>query len=452
MESFTRTLSEALRFAATDILQVQPSEIRATFLRKNQYIDAVLYDSCAGGAGYAVQLQQEVSVLRLLQKAKERLSCPRECSSACSACLCDYSNQQSWDQFDRLPVLKWLEELVEESKPDAFINAGAVRWEHPSLKGLSERLAGASHLHLTGINLDSIEGEDDKVRQWLVGMLNEGKHVSIHLIRQLETSPNRLSSRLRQTLRYLYPFAKDGRLKIGHITNGDESRLSTIARIFIDANPGTPAWYSGRPTPALLQELLPEPVYQHLTDESGAAKLSEMISSTVYYSAEKLQGGVPIQRWEIREGEERNFKEYFELLVGAHIEQVIIKDPYCGIGNVQCGYLIKLLKTISGLAGNIKTATIHCREQNFKDPRYMAPYKIKELLNEALVKEFPALKAVIYVHNFKTSRVFHDRSLDFHVIESDGCSVTHRYDLSGGIDYLMDKQAATKLFRYQIEN
>lgn len=451
MEAFTRTLSEALRFAAAEILQVQPSEVRATFLRKNQYVEAVLYDSCAGGAGYAVQLQQEVSVLRLLKKAVDRLYCPRGCSSACSACLCDYSNQLSWDQFDRLPVLQWLEELVEESKPDAFISAGAVRWERPSLKGLGERLAGASHIHLSGISLDAIEGEDDKVRQWLVGLLNEGKNISIHLMHPLETSPSRLSSRMRQTLRYLYPFAKDGRLKIGHVNNCDESRLSTLPRIFIDANAGAPAWYSGRPTPPLLQELLPEPFYQHQIDENSATKLSELVAGTVYYSADKIQGGVPIQRWELTEGEVRNFKEYFAALEGAHIEQAVIKDPYCGTGDIQRSYLLGLLKIISELAGNLKNVTIHCREQNFKDQRYLAPYKVKELLNGALIEAFPAMKPVVHVHNFKTNRVFHDRTLDFHVIDAEGCAVTHRYDLSGGIDFLMDKQAATKIYRYQIE-
>ena len=452
MESFTRTLSEALRFAATEILQVQPSEIRATFLRKNQYVEAVLYDSCAGGAGYAVQLQQEVSILRLLRKAIERLSCPKGCSSACSACLCDYSNQLSWDQFDRIPVLKWLGELVEESQPDTFINAGAARWEHPSLKGLSERLAGASKLCLTGISLDAIDGEDDKVRRWLVGLLNEGKEVSIHLIRPLETSPSRLSSRMRQTLRYLYPFARDGRLKIGHIANFDESKVSTLARIFIDATSGARAWFSGRPTPPLLQELLPEPIYQHELDENSAKILKELVAGTAYYAADKIQGGIPIQRWELTEGAERNFMDYFAVLEGKYIEQVVIKDPYCGVGEVQRAYLLNLLKIIAAKAGNIKNVTIHCREQNLKDLRYIAPYKVKELLTGSFVEAFPDIKPVIHVHNFKTSRVFHDRTLDFHVIDADGCAVTHRYDLSGGIDFLMDKKAATKIYRYQIEN
>jgi len=451
MEAFSRTLCEALRFAASEILQVQSAEIRATFLRKNQYVEAVLYDSCAGGAGYAVQLQQEVSTLQLLKKAVNRLTCPRECSSACSSCLCDYSNQLSWDQFDRIPVLKWLEELVAESEPDAFIDAGAVKWDRPSLKGLGERLGGASHLHLVGISLDAIEGEDDKVRQWLVGLLNDGKQVFIHLLRPLDLSPSRLSSRMRQTLRYLFPFAKDGRLKIGFNADLDESKLNAIARIFIDSDPGSPAWYCGRPTPPLLQELLPEPVYQHQVDENDAMKLAEIVTETIYYSPDKLQGGIPIQRWELSEGDERNFREYFEVLENAYIEQAIVKDPYCGAGDTQRQYLLKMLKVIAGLASNLKQLTIHCREQNIKDPRYMAPYKVKELLITTLAENFPGIKSIIHIHNFKTSRVFHDRTLDFNVVDDQGCSVTHRYDLSGGIDFLMDKNAATKIYRYQIE-
>jgi DEAD/DEAH box helicase/Helicase conserved C-terminal domain/MrfA Zn-binding domain len=452
MEAFTRTLSEALRFAAAEILQIQPSELRATFLRKNQYVEAVLYDSCAGGAGYAVQLQQEVSVLKLLKKAVDRLSCPKRCSSACSACLCDYSNQMSWDQFDRIPVLKWFNDLVEESKPDAFINAGAVRWERPSLTGLGERLAGVSQLHLTGLNLDAIEGEDDKVRQWLIGLLNQGKSVSIHLLRPLETSPGRLSSRMRQTLRYLYPFAQDGRLKIGYVAHGDESIVSTMARIFIDTNPMSSAWYSGRPMPPLLKELLPEPIYLQRLDDTEAAKLLAVLQDTVYYSSDKLQGGVPIQMWEVAEGEERTFKDYFAVLEGAHIEKAVIKDPYCGAGESQRVYLLNLLKLIDGMAGNIKNVTIHCREQNYKDPRYMAPHKVKEQLTGMLSSAFPQVKPVIYVHSYKTNRVFHDRTLDFHVIDKEGCTVTHRYDLSGGIDFLMDNKAATKIYLYRLEH
>lgn len=447
MESFTRTLSEALRFAAADLLQAQPSEIRATFLRKGLHTEAVLYDNSAGGSGYTVQLRQEVSVIRLLKKAIERLNCPKNCSTACSSCLCDYSNQMSWDQFDRVPVLKWLESLVEDAQPDDFISSGAVRWEHPSLNGLMERVAGVKQIHFVGSTLDAVEGDDDKCLQWAINLLNKGCNIFIHLSKQLDLSPARMSARLRQTLRYLYPYAKDGRLQLGYFTETTENKATGSARIFVEAVEGFIAWYTARPTTPLLLNLLPEPVYQCKLNEAAATDLSVITASTVIYSPEKLQIGIPLERWELNEGDERIFTEYFSALEGAHIENAIIKDPYCAAGDVQRSYLVELLKIIFKISGNVKQLTIHCREQNFKDPRYMASYKIKETLGMLIANSFKSIKSLIHVHNFKTSRVFHDRTLDFHVIDSEGCSVVHRYDLSGGIDFLMDKQAATKIYR-----
>jgi len=450
MESFTRTLSEALRFAVTDLLQIQASEIRATFLRNNRFADAVLYDSCAGGAGYAVQLHQDISMLTVLKQAVARLTCPRSCSSACSACLCDYSNQLSWDQFDRFPVLKWFEELIDNAKPDVFVNAGAVKWTNASLNGLSERLSGTTQIFLFGISLDAIEGEDETTREWLVHTLNDGKRLSIHLARPFEVVPGRLGSGMRQTLRHLYPYVRDGRLRIGHIPDFDESEVNTLPRIFIEAVPETPAWFSERPTPPLLQDLLPEPIYQHSLSHDMATKLTEMISKTVYCSPDRIRGGIPVQQWEIPEGNARNLNDIFSVLQGAYIDQIVIRDPDCGAGDLQISRLVQLIQTVSALADDIKGMTIHCREQNFRDSGYMAPYKIKELLNSAISNNFPSIKSVIHVHNDKTGRIFHDRTLDFQAIDSDGCSVTHQYDLSGGIDFLMGNHTSTEVYRYEI--
>jgi hypothetical protein len=58
----------------------------------------------------------------------------------------------------------------------------------------------------------------------------------------------------------------------------------------------------------------------------------------------------------------------------------------------------------------------------------------------------------VLVSEFVKSRHFHDRTLDFTVIGVDGCSVTHRYDLTGGIDILMDKSKDTKIYRYQLSD
>jgi hypothetical protein len=45
-----------------------------------------------------------------------------------------------------------------------------------------------------------------------------------------------------------------------------------------------------------------------------------------------------------------------------------------------------------------------------------------------------------------TARTFHDREIDVLAVSRDGCDVLHRYFLTGGIDYLMDKRSATKVF------
>jgi hypothetical protein len=61
----------------------------------------------------------------------------------------------------------------------------------------------------------------------------------------------------------------------------------------------------------------------------------------------------------------------------------------------------------------------------------------------------PFIKSVdIETHSFKNKNVFHDRSVDIKMID-DGSSVTHKFDLSGGIDKLMDIKSETKVFRYE---
>lgn len=57
----------------------------------------------------------------------------------------------------------------------------------------------------------------------------------------------------------------------------------------------------------------------------------------------------------------------------------------------------------------------------------MAPYKVQDLLNSSIVSALPHVKPTIHVHNFRTRRVFHGRTIDFQVIDNEGCSMTHRY-------------------------
>jgi hypothetical protein len=48
-------------------------------------------------------------------------------------------------------------------------------------------------------------------------------------------------------------------------------------------------------------------------------------------------------------------------------------------------------------------------------------------------------------------KAFHDREVDITTVSADGCEQLHRYFLTGGIAYLMDERAETRIFCIRIE-
>ena len=57
-------------------------------------------------------------------------------------------------------------------------------------------------------------------------------------------------------------------------------------------------------------------------------------------------------------------------------------------------------------------------------------------------------RVTAYVASFHKHRHFHDRSIEISIISSDGSAHSYNYDLSGGVDHLMDKSRATTVYRY----
>jgi hypothetical protein len=49
-----------------------------------------------------------------------------------------------------------------------------------------------------------------------------------------------------------------------------------------------------------------------------------------------------------------------------------------------------------------------------------------------------------------TAKTFHDRQIDVLTVSCDGCDELHRYFLTGGLDFLMDDGAETKVFYIRI--
>ncbi|AXS40980.1 DEAD/DEAH box helicase [Breoghania sp. L-A4] len=113
--SLDRTLQEALRLGAADLLETDPRDLRGLIQRLNGHLVVVLYDSVSGGAGYATRLTREdgFRAADLLLAARKILDCLNpDCVSSCTRCLNDYSNQRFWPDFERRPALAWIESIL----------------------------------------------------------------------------------------------------------------------------------------------------------------------------------------------------------------------------------------------------------------------------------------------------------------------------------------------------
>lgn len=120
-------------------------------------------------------------------------------------------------------------------------------------------------------------------------------------------------------------------------------------------------------------------------------------------------------------------------------------DPYCGVQASQ-KRLEAFIKTFRALVGTIDRFEIVCKEARDRDG-YIEHYLDVEMRMDKLLQEKGFLNRDVKVVPLKGSaKHFHDRQIDVVTVSADGCDELHRFFLTGGIDYLMDENAATKVF------
>ncbi len=449
-ESFSRTLSEALRFAASEALEIQASEIRSTFKLNSNYIDVIIYDAISGGAGYALRLFEAITARKIFEYAIARLECPNGCSGGCRACLCDYSNQRAWDIFNRKPVLAWLEKLDREKADHPLVAMGAKLWETPSYQKLGEKVDETGQVHIVAQSLvGGTPEEGERTRAWLVDRLNKGCKVNVYLKTPLKMDAKKLPPFQRRALGYLRSYVEDGNLIIRELSNFTEAEKdrSGFLRLFGAPVEGTAIWLSDYNASPLLEQILPNPVYGMIADKQWAGVLSRLVASSNECSTEVFKESAEIKRWELKSGEKRDLKKYFEPVAGAHVEELLIRDPYCAAGEENRVQLFKFLKSILQLVDMVKITRIICKELHFKDYKYESMADVKKKLNEG-AKGVNLGKFDPIVYPFKTLKKMHDRYVNLKIVDSEGRSSRHIFDLTGGIDLLMDEKAETRIYYF----
>jgi hypothetical protein len=103
-----RTLAESLLLAASRRLQIDPGEFSTGYRLLPKQIgfplrgDVYLFDTLAGGAGYAAQVGEELLTILREDLARLLATCPsKDCDRSCYECIRHYGNQFYHGQLDR---------------------------------------------------------------------------------------------------------------------------------------------------------------------------------------------------------------------------------------------------------------------------------------------------------------------------------------------------------------
>ncbi|MCF8568516.1 DUF1998 domain-containing protein [Alicyclobacillus tolerans] len=118
-----RTVSEAILLAASQELDVDPSEFQSGFrlIRTGKQeplrADIYLFDTLSGGAGYAEQAGQQLAIIMHNTLALLR-HCPANCDRSCTECLRHYQNQYWHTDMDRFLGADMLEYMLYGKLPE----------------------------------------------------------------------------------------------------------------------------------------------------------------------------------------------------------------------------------------------------------------------------------------------------------------------------------------------
>ena len=449
-ESICRTLTEAFRYATALVLGVGTSETRATYRRNIRQLDIILYDAAAGGAGYCKRIN-ESPIIQLLESALLSLDCPRDCEYSCTSCLCDYTNQRVWDLLDRRSAQKWLKGVLSKSIPGPFTQYGASLWPKSSMSKLRESLLGANHVHFFAPSLGLDSEHSVRWRQWLATLMDAGSRVEITVAKYPSLNPLQMGTLTRETVRHLYAYIANGNLIVRVQDNNGDGTLTQRPRVWYGNPQSGAAWFTATEGIPFFSSPLPSPAYRGPVPQELLPAITEL-EEALEISGDAFKASLPIQRWEFKPKQQNRITTVFGDISDAYVEKLTIKDPYVAASEKNIASLKLFLEKLLELAECIREVEITAKELHpNKDDRYVPFYRVKEIL-DGMLSGFDGniQKYQTEVIEHKKSFLFHDRTVDAEILLDDGSTISLRYDLTGGVDHLIDVNRPTKVYRYGV--
>lgn len=447
-DGFLRTLAEALRLAAADILETDPRDLRATVELLGAAPLVILSDSVPGGAGYCRRLLDDsrFSARVLVGAAVAVLDCPRgsACETSCSRCLNDYSNQVHWDQFDRHPVLHWLRGLLAESSPrPSHAPEAAIPVAQTSAATLRVRLEGAL---LVAVSSPGLWGTEDRsealtsaraLRNWLDEASNR------HVLFLLPPGGHEIGipTGLDREIAYaLVPYERSGQLRFGTL---ESAALASAPRLSILKGCGSEAsvdgFYAGPEAAAALAG--PLMGVSHLFSCSA----EESWLASVHDSVRTLPGPLAglterLHVFRFRPGTPRALAPLFHGIRGRRIA-LEIEDPWCGVRPHNRRRLANFVATVSRAGADIaQLMVVWNPDHGEPDLPQAQSSALSAELRSAGITVTPELH-----HRSGRDRHFHDRVVTIRTVD-DGARINVRWDVTAGIDNLMSHSKECSVF------
>lgn len=439
-ESFLRTLSEALRMAATDLLDTDPRDMRATAETPQGNPVIVLSDAVPGGAGYCRRLLDEneprFSARALIGRALQILECPRgeACESSCAHCLNDFSNQQYWDKLDRHPVQRWLSELLSHTSPvPPHAPEGVVPIANVAPETLPMRLENASSIVIAG---DKLWGASDleaatsslrALRRWL----DDDHRRKLEFL--IPINADRVGATAtgldRRLVDGLVEYERNGQMSV-YVS--DAERLACAPRMIVIKSDEMDEFWGETDRASVLDGPL-----------SGVSHLGRMARRDSWIEAHK--GGIlqvngvldafhaRIRKIEYRPGDPRDYPRLFEAMVNREVD-LHIEDPWCIARQANRDRLKDLLTTLYRIG--IRVRRLNLVWQPSKSPEIDTRSQ-SELLT-GLIAGNGLYRELRFNPADHRRRHFHDRFIQAVTVDNNA-SLKLRYDISSGIDNLMSR-------------
>ena len=455
-ESFLRTLAEALRLASVRLLQTDSRDLAATLQQSGNCPVTILYDSVPGGAGYSRRIGSggALSVTSLVDQALRILDCPADCASSCTQCLNDYANQINWERFDRHVVLAWLKAVKSDSLgAEGIAPPKAIRWVSPSFQGLRKRLGGTRVIEifvpqLVGGTDSSRPAETARFIRALLEASSE-RQIIIYTGRSTLHAATEATGEDLVALGVLADLVRDGQLRFSASDMIDSHTVHP--RLAADTDSGGMCFFVADHDRPLLDGLLPgDCVFVEGAISVQTKAVVKEIQKRSKLEPNALEGFLQnTRRFEYRSGHRRNLNEVFAVLSGAEEAEITVRDPYLLAGPQNLESTAQFLKHLSSLCSTVKAIRLVWKHgivsyggamgRRSADLVNRLNAELRQAgLDPGLVRHIPKRKG--------EGGHFHDRRVTVR-LKRNGSSEQYRWDLTSGVDNLMDTSREATVFQ-----